>query len=85
MHAEGIPLGYWYNTPMYRSAFLSSNLFGCDNIYNDVHCAETEKICQTGLALSQSVLLGNEEDIEDIIKAVAKIRRNVGKIIENNS
>ena len=85
MRAEGIPLGYWYNTPMYRAAFLSSNLFGSDNDFNDVHCPETEKICQSGLALSQSVLMGIEEDMEDIIKAAAKIRRNVGELIEKNS
>ena len=85
MRAEGIPLGYWYTTPMYRASFLTSNLFGSDNDFSDVHCPETEKICQTGLALSQNVLMGNEEDMEDIIKAAAKIRRNVGELIERNT
>ncbi len=85
MRAEGIPLGYWYTTPMYRASFLTSNLFGSDNDFSEVHCPETEKICQTGLALSQNVLMGNEEDMEDIIKAAAKIRRNVGELIERNT
>ncbi len=85
MRAEGIPLGYWYNTPMYRASLLSSNLFDSNNDFTDVHCPETEKICQTGLALSQNVLMGNEEDMEDIIKAAAKIRRNVGEVIETNT
>ncbi len=83
MRAEGIPIGYWYNTPMYRASFLKSNLFGQNLDYSEVHCPETEKICQSGLAFSQNVLMGTEEDIEDIIKAAIKIRRNVGELKES--
>ncbi len=83
MRAEGIPIGYWYTTPMYRSSFLKSNLFGQNLDYSDVHCPETEKICLSGLAFSQNVLMGTEEDMEDIIKATIKIRRNVGELKEN--
>ncbi len=82
IRAEGIPMGYWYTTPMYRASFLKSNLFGQNLDYSNVHCPETEKICQTGLALSQNILLGTEEDMEDIIKATAKIRRNVGELMD---
>ena len=84
MQAEGIPIGYWYNTPMYRTAFITSSFFGNGNDYSDVHCAETEKICQAGIALSQNVLMGDTEDMEDIIKATAKIRRNVKEIKDSN-
>lgn len=80
MRAEGIPIGYWYTTPMYRSAFLKSNLFGQNLDYSNVECLETEKICQTGLAFSQNVLMGNVRDMEDIIKATMKIRRNVAEL-----
>lgn len=82
MRAEGIPIGYWYTTPMSRASFLKSNLFGQNLDYSNVHCPETEKICQSGLALSQNVLMGSEEDMEDIIKAAIKIRRNVGELKE---
>ncbi len=80
MRAEGIPIGYWYTTPMYRSTFLKSNLFGQNLDYSNVECLETEKICQTGLAFSQNVLMGNVRDMEDIIKATMKIRRNVNEL-----
>ena len=80
MRAEGIPIGYWYTTPMYRAAFLKSNLFGDTLDYSEVHCPETEKLCQTGIALGQNVLMGTEEDMEDIIKAAIKIRRNVAEL-----
>ena len=73
-------MGYWYSTPMYRASFLASNLFGQNLNFDGVHCPETEKICQTGLSLSQNVLMASEEDIEDIIKAVIKIRRNVAEL-----
>lgn len=85
MRAEGIPMGYWYTTPMYREAFLASNLFGQNVDYAEVHCPETEKVCQTGLSLSQNVLMGSEEDMEDIIKAAIKVRRNVGQLTEGVS
>ena len=78
-------MGHWYTTPMYREAFLASNLFGQGLNYTDVYCPETEKICQTGLSLSQNVLMASEEDIEDIIKAVIKIRRNVGELKSETS
>ena len=83
MRAEGIPIEYWYNTPMSRASFLKSNLFGQNLDYSEFHCPETEKICQSGLAFSQNVLMGTEEDIEDIIKATVKIRRNVGELKES--
>ena len=80
MRAEGIPMGYWYTTPMYRADFLASNLFGQNLNYEGVQCPETEKICQTGLSLSQNVLMASEEDTEDIVKAAIKIRRNVAAL-----
>ncbi|MCG9128612.1 DegT/DnrJ/EryC1/StrS family aminotransferase [Candidatus Poribacteria bacterium] len=82
MRAEGIPLGYWYSTPMFRSEFLESNTFGEKLDFSDTNCPETEKICQSGLALGQNVLMGTEEDMEDIVKAAIKIRRNVGELKE---
>ena len=34
----------------------------------------------TGLSLSQNVLMASEEDMEDIVKAAIKIRRNVAAL-----
>ncbi|RKU26547.1 hypothetical protein C6497_13310 [Candidatus Poribacteria bacterium] len=82
MRAEGIPIGYWYSTPMYRSTFLESNTFGDKLDFSNTDCPETEKICDSGLALSQNILMGSEEDMEDIVKAAIKIRRNVGELKE---
>ena len=65
---------------MYRAEFLASTLFGQNLNYEGVQCPETEKICQTGLSLSQNVLMADEADIEDIVKAAIKIRRNVAEL-----
>lgn len=82
MRAEGIPIGYWYSTPMYRSTFLNSNTFGENLDFSNTDCPETERICLSGLALGQNVLMGTEDDMEDIIKAAIKIRRNVRELKE---
>lgn len=66
---------------MYRAAFLTSNPFRQNLEYSHVHCPETEKLCQTGISLGQNVLMRNEEDMEDIIKASIKIRRNVRELL----
>lgn len=80
MRAEGIPMGYWYTTPMYQASFLTSHLFGQELDYTDVRCPETEKLCQTGLSLNQNVLMADEAAIADVVKAAMKIRRNVAEL-----
>ena len=77
MRAEGVPMGHWYTTPMYRESFMESGLLSAKPDYSNVSCSETEKLCKNGLALGQSVLMGTEEDMEDIVTAATKIRRYV--------
>ena len=84
MQAEGIPMGRWYTTPMYRYSLLKSDFVSTELDYSDVHCPETEKLCHTGLAMSQSVLMGTEEDMEDIVNAVMKVRRNVRELKQSS-
>ncbi|MCH8289477.1 DegT/DnrJ/EryC1/StrS family aminotransferase [Candidatus Poribacteria bacterium] len=80
MRAEGIPMGHWYTTPMYQNPLTQSDFFSTPLDYSGIHCTEVEKICQTGLSLGQSVLMGSREDMEDIINAAMKVRRNVGEL-----
>ncbi|MBI1924277.1 DegT/DnrJ/EryC1/StrS family aminotransferase [Candidatus Poribacteria bacterium] len=82
MRAEGIPLGHWYTEPMYRQPFMNSDLLSTKLDYSAVSCPETEKLCVNGLAMGQSVLMGTQEDMEDIITAAIKVRRNVGELKE---
>jgi dTDP-4-amino-4,6-dideoxygalactose transaminase len=75
MRAEGIPMGHWYTTLMYRESFMQSDLLSTRLDYSNVSCSEAEKLCETGLALGQSVLMGTQEDMDDIITATTKVRR----------
>ena len=80
MRAEGIPMGHWYTEPMYRQPFMNSGLLSTKLDYSKVSCPETEKLCINGLALGQSVLMGTQEDMQDIVTAAMKVRRNVGEL-----
>ena len=73
-------MGHWYTTPMYREPFMESDLLSAKPDYSNVSCPETEKLCKNGLALSQSILMGTEEDMADIVTAATKIRRYVGEL-----
>ena len=75
MRAEGIPMGHWYTTLMYRESFMQSDLLSTRLDYSNVSCSEAEKLCETGLALNQSVLMGTQEDMDDIITTTTKVRR----------
>ncbi|MCZ6676620.1 MAG: DegT/DnrJ/EryC1/StrS family aminotransferase [Candidatus Poribacteria bacterium] len=80
MRAEGIPIGHWYTTPMYREPFMQSELLSTKLDYSNISCSETEKLCENGLALSQSILMGTEADMADIVAAATKVRRYVGEL-----
>ena len=80
MRAEGAPMGHWYTTPMYRESFMGSGLLSAKPDYSNVSCLETEKLCKNGLALGQSILMGTEEDMADIVTAATKVRRYVGEL-----
>ena len=73
-------MGHWYTTPMYREPFMESGLLSAKPDYSNVSCLETEKLCKNGLALGQSILMGTEEDMADIVTAATKVRRYVGEL-----
>ncbi len=83
MRAEGIPMGHWYTTPMYRQTLMGSDLLSAKLDYSNVSCSEAETLCENGLALSQSILMGSQEDMADIITTATKVRRYVGELAES--
>ncbi len=81
MNAEGIPLKPGYTLPLYRIPAIADNLK--DDRYKDLYLPETERACrEEGVWLSQNVLLGTKEDMDDIILAIKKIQENVDEILE---
>jgi dTDP-4-amino-4,6-dideoxygalactose transaminase len=95
LNAEGIkPAHGGYFAPIYRQQFLleknvgaynriQSHEFGGKVIdYADFHCPVTEKACGSeAVWLLQNLLLGERESLDDIVRAVEKIRENFGELL----
>ncbi len=84
LQAEGIPAYKGYS-PLYRE-----NLFAFDpreypwlagRDYRTLNLPVCEKACdEEAVWLAQNVLLGTESDMEDIVRAIAKVQQNIGEI-----
>ena len=83
MRAEGIPIAEGYTVPLYRQPLFTRKAFGpytgClgsrpDLDYEAALCPVCDRICgEEGGWLYQSILLGSENDMDDIARAAAKI------------
>jgi dTDP-4-amino-4,6-dideoxygalactose transaminase len=86
LQAEGVPAYKGY-TPLYREAMFALDsreypwIEGLD--YRALRLPVCERACnEEAVWLAQSVLLGAESDMEDIVRAVAKIQQNVDELVE---
>jgi len=86
LQAEGIPAYKGY-VPLYREQMFALDpleypwIEGID--YRGLQLPVCEKACnEEAVWLQQSVLLGTENDMEDIVRAVAKVHQNVGELVE---
>ncbi len=70
LNAEGIPCYEGYSYPIYKNPLFLS--LGYEKY--SLICNNAEKITKQSLWLPQNVLLGDEQDIEEIFKAIEKIR-----------
>ncbi|RJP35324.1 MAG: DegT/DnrJ/EryC1/StrS family aminotransferase [Candidatus Omnitrophota bacterium] len=93
MNKEGIPIGSGYSRPLNQEPFiekmLSSNAYKRIyskerlNRYREMnHCPENDKLCNEGLFMSQTYLLGTRQDVEQIAEAIRKIRAYAHKLIK---
>ncbi len=93
--AEGIPATGGYDFPIYSNPmFLNKDFFpkGCPADcqhysktinYNDFKekCPVAEKACgEEAVWLTQNLLLGDKEDIDDIARALKKIKENIKEL-----
>lgn len=82
LRAEGIPASPGYSLPLYKQPVYTQKNFGAyasdlhkNYDYEGLHLAETERACNDeAIWLGQNVLLGSRKDMDDIVKAVGKIR-----------
>ena len=84
MKAEGIPTSPGYSIPLYKQPVFENKAFGPRGKtvdlpvdYKSFHCPETEKACyEESIWFTQNTLLGTQEDMDDIIEAIQKIKEN---------
>ena len=90
MAAEGIPCSPGYGVPLYRQEVFLQKAFAPyaasarkrrDVRYDKLHLPNTEKLCREVAWFFQSVLLGTRRDMQDIVRAVRKIRDHYREIV----
>ncbi len=92
LNAEGIPCTGGYPHPLYKNPLfqrkgsgpkfcpLSCPYYGKTVNYSQIYCPVTEKICEEAVWLTHSLLLGTEEDTNDITTAIHKIISNIDEL-----
>ena len=85
--AEGIPVTQESGQPMYKSVLFPwetsrwKRMYGDRMDYSDVKTPVSEQTTRnTACRMMHEVLLGSEEDMEDIIKAVKKVFENAEEL-----
>ena len=90
MAAEGIPASGGYS-PLYREPFLRRTLesrafrsvFPSSRLGGYLDCLEfpgNEQLCKEAVWLTQSMLLGTRQDMEQVAEAIRKIRAHASEI-----
>ena len=94
LNAEGIPFVPGDRKPLYRHpVFQPENLadYLCPQVLERyikavdlVHpdCPATEEACERTLLLRHQVLLGEPEDMDDIVAAMRKVQKNIHELCE---
>ena len=92
LSAEGVPSSSGYtplNTmPFLGHAFRTKNfqkmypkeLLDERKYYANNQCPENDRLCSEALWFMQNMLLGSRSDMDDIVNAIEKIRKNAGVI-----
>ena len=88
LRAEGIPTSPGYGSPLYQQPIFVEKNFGAyahtasmAQEYGSMHLPETERACSAeAVWFSQNVLLGSKEDMDDIIRAISKIRERKNEL-----
>ncbi|MBM3264748.1 MAG: DegT/DnrJ/EryC1/StrS family aminotransferase [candidate division Zixibacteria bacterium] len=90
LRAEGIPASPGYSIPLYKQPVFMLKNFGSfaselhrDYDFGALYLPETERACNDeAVWFTQSVLLGEKSDMDDIVRAVAKIRERRQELAE---
>lgn len=89
LNAEGIPASPGYSLPLYKQPVFLKKNFGVymqdalqETDFGALHLPETEKACaDEAIWFTQNTLLGEKEDMDDIVRAIAKIRERRQELV----
>ena len=74
LKAEGVPCSIGYYRPLYEQVPLA------EPYSRIMPCPVTEQACKEAIWLAQSVLLAEPEEMDDIARAMVKIREHVAEV-----
>ncbi len=88
LQKEGLIVSAGYSIPLYRQPLFKNQAFGPRGKkidlgvnYDDYFLPNTERACyEEAIWFPQFVLLGDEQDMDDIVTAVAKVKDNIDEI-----
>ena len=74
LQAEGIPCSAGYPMPLYAQASLNADHSRIEP------CPAAEQACQEAIWFTQNMLLAEPEGMDDIVRAIFKIRQNIHEL-----
>jgi len=75
LSAEGVPCSSGYGAPLSREAGMAHLAQKYPELIRELPCPVVERVCQESVWLFQNLLLGSQQDMDDVVEAVAKIQR----------
>jgi dTDP-4-amino-4,6-dideoxygalactose transaminase len=84
LQAEGVPCSTGYAAPLYKAPMFPERRFHVNDAlfatidYDEFaeRCPQAERACREAVWIEHRVLLGEEDDMKDILRAVMKIYEN---------
>ncbi len=92
LEAEGIPCSTGYAAPLYKAPMFLERRFHANHAalasvdYADFaeRCPHAERACREAVWIEHRVLLGEEEDMEDVVRALTKLYENRSEFSANH-
>jgi perosamine synthetase len=92
LNAEGVPCSPGYS-PLNKEPSIEASLRSraFQKIYSEkelseyrdrIHCPENDRLCEEAVWLVQTMLLGSRQDMDQIVEAIHKIRKNAGDLVK---
>lgn len=75
LNEEGIPCSGGYPYPLYKNPFFN------EDDYAATSCPNAEQMCTEAIWIKHPVLLAEKQEIEDIVRAIVKIRENMVELL----